>query len=150
MNTVAIRFPKHRIIRRILKKISFPLAIPSANKSGGISPVQAIDVAEEFNQKLKFIFDGGKSNIGIESTVVDLTSVPKILRPGIISGKEINTVIKSKVTNFDNLKTIRSPGLMKKHYSPGIPMKLNQKKLLKIMHLLPLVKNIHNQKMFLI
>jgi len=131
LNTVAIRFPKHRIIRRILKKISFPLAIPSANKSGGISPVQAIDVAEEFNQKLKFIFDGGKSNIGIESTVVDLTSVPKILRPGIISGKEINTVIKSKVTNFDNLKTIRSPGLMKKHYSPGIPMKLNQKKIIK-------------------
>ena len=81
LNTIAIRFPKHRAIRSILKKIDFPLAMPSANKSNNVSPVTAEDVFDEFNKEIKLIIDGGKCKIGIESTVVDLVSVPKILRP---------------------------------------------------------------------
>ncbi len=96
LNTVAIRFPSNLIIRKILKKLNFPLAIPSGNISSGISPISAQDVAEEFKKKLNFIIDGGVSKIGIESTVVDLSSKIKILRPGIISSKEISKVLKKK------------------------------------------------------
>ena len=85
LNTMAIRFPSHKIIRSVLKNINFPLAMPSANISSQVSPVSAQDVADEFKKKLNFIIDGGVSKIGIESTVIDLRNKPSILRPGIIS-----------------------------------------------------------------
>ncbi len=126
LKTVAIRFPHHKIIRLILKKISFPLAMPSANISSSISPVCAKDVADEFQQKIKFILDGGKSFVGIESTVVDLTNKPRILRPGIIGPESINKVLKVNVRYIKKTSIIKSPGMLKKHYSPGIPIKLNR------------------------
>jgi len=125
LNTVAIRFPKHKVIKTLLRFLSFPLAIPSANISSGLSPIDAFNVFEEFKKKLKIIIDGGRSKFGIESTVVDLTNQPKILRPGIISPNEIKKVLKS---NFSKKKTnLRSPGMIKKHYSPGIPVIIGQK-----------------------
>ena len=127
LNTVAIRFPSHKIIRSILKSINFPLAMPSANISSSISPVNAEDVADEFKKNIKFILDGGKSKIGIESTVVDLTGKPTVLRPGIISTKIINKVLKIKINFKKKGFRISSPGMLKKHYSPGIPVFLNQK-----------------------
>ncbi len=128
LNTIAIRFPKNKIIRSILRKINFPLAMPSANKSAKISPVKSIDVFEEFNQKLKIIIEGGKSKIGIESTVIDLTSNPRILRPGIIDKKKIEKILKIKINDNIAKSKILSPGMLKKHYSPGIPVLINQKK----------------------
>ena len=128
LNTVAVRFPKHRFIKAILKEINFPLAMPSANKSSNVSPVMAKDVYEEFKTKIKFILDGGKSKIGIESTVIDLTGTPKILRPGIIDKKNIEKVLKLNLRDNFKTKIIRSPGMMKKHYSPGIPISINQNK----------------------
>ena len=92
LNTVAIRFPSHRVVRAILKRVNFPLAMPSANLSMSISPVNALDVADEFKKNIKLIINGGKSKIGIESTVIDLTANPKILRPGIIGPEVINRV----------------------------------------------------------
>ena len=74
LKTVAVRFPKHKAIRTILKEVNFPLAMPSANKSQGVSPTCAQDVLEEFKKKFPLIFDGGDSILGIESTVIDLTS----------------------------------------------------------------------------
>tara|TARA_B100001093_G_scaffold427586_1_gene422011 strand:- start:967 stop:1920 length:954 start_codon:yes stop_codon:yes gene_type:complete len=127
LDTVAIRFPKNSIIRSVLKKINFPLAMPSANKSTNISPVKAEDVFEEFKKQIELIIDGGKCKIGIESTVIDLTSIPKILRPGIIDKAAIEKILKSKIKTNRN-KNNRSPGMMKKHYSPGIPVLINQKK----------------------
>jgi len=128
LNTVAIRFPQHKVIRSLLKNINFPLAMPSANISSNVSPIKAEDVCEEFEHKLKFIIDGGKSKIGIESTVVDMTNLPRILRPGSINKKTIEKILKKKVRiNFKD-KKIRSPGSTKKHYSPGIPVQTNQKK----------------------
>ena len=97
LNTVAIRFPKHKMIRAILKRINFPLAMPSANKSTKVSPVSSTDVYDEFKKKIKLIIDGGKCKIGIESTVIDLTSSPKILRPGIIEKRIIENVLKLKI-----------------------------------------------------
>ena len=126
LSTVAVRFPSNKKTRVILSKLNFPLAIPSANKSAGISPVNAVDVAEEFKNKIKIIVDGGNSKIGIESTVIDLTERIAILRPGIISGKKISKILGRKVWIIKKHKKIKSPGALKKHYSPNIPMKLNQ------------------------
>ena len=126
LKTVAIRFPSHNTTRSILKKLNFPLAMPSANLSSGISPVNASDVADEFKKKIKIIIDGGSSKIGIESTVVSLIGKPKILRPGIIGTKTINKFL--KISIIKKISKIRSPGMLKRHYSPGIPVLLNQKK----------------------
>ena len=128
LKTVAVRFPKHKIIRTLLKEVNFPLAMPSANKSKSISPVSAKDVYEEFKKKIPLIIDGGVSRVGIESTVIDLTAYPRILRPGRIHQKLIEKILKLKIKNKVLNKIIKSPGMMKKHYSPGIPVLINQKK----------------------
>ena len=128
LKTVAVRFPKHKIIRSILKKIYFPLAMPSANKSTSVSPVTAKDVYDEFQKKIPLIIDGGVSKVGIESTVIDLTSYPKILRPGKIHKNLIEKTLKLKLKKHIQKKIVKSPGMMKKHYSPGIPVLINQKK----------------------
>ena len=83
---------------------------------------------DEFRGKVQLIIDGAKCEVGIESTVIDLVNEPKILRPGIIDKGSIEAILKKKIKkNFIN-KKIRSPGMMKRHYSPGIPVLINQKK----------------------
>ena len=128
LKTVAVRVPKNKTIRKILKSLNFPLAVPSANKSTQVSPVSASDVVSEFGTSLKFILNGGSCIIGIESTVVDLTSRAKILRPGLINPSDISKTLNKKITIYKGSKAIKAPGMLKKHYSPGIPIKLNQKK----------------------
>ena len=120
-----MRFPKNKIIRSLLKKLTFPLAIPSANISTGVSPTEPLDVVDEFKNKIKFILNGGKSLIGLESTVINLSSKPEILRPGSISHTQIEKVLGKKVSNVTKSKFVISPGMHKRHYSPGIPIKLN-------------------------
>jgi L-threonylcarbamoyladenylate synthase len=127
LKTVAVRIPENKTIRKILKILNFPLAIPSANKSTQISPVSAKDVASEFGNSLKFILNGGSCKIGLESTVVDLTSNAKILRPGLINPFDISKVLNKKTEVSTGSKTIKAPGMLKRHYSPGIPIKLDQK-----------------------
>ena len=126
LNTVAIRFPSHRTTRSVLKRLGFPLAMPSANLSSGVSPINAQDVADEFKKKIKIIINSGNSKIGIESTVISLVGKPKILRPGIIVAKTIRRFFKINIIKKSS--RISSPGMLKKHYSPGIPILLNQKK----------------------
>jgi L-threonylcarbamoyladenylate synthase len=128
LKTVAVRVPRNKVIRKILKSLNFPLAIPSANKSSHISPVSAEDVAQEFHGSIKIILNGGLCKIGLESTVLDLTSKPKILRPGLISPANISKILNRKTSIGHSSKIIKAPGMLKRHYSPGIPMKLNQKK----------------------
>ena len=125
LKTIAVRFPNNKVIRSLLKKLSFPLAIPSANISTGVSPTEPLDVVDEFKNKIKFILNGGKSIIGLESTVINLSNKPRILRPGAISNIQIGKILKKKVSNVAGPKLIVSPGMLKRHYSPGIPMKLN-------------------------
>ncbi len=126
LDSVAVRFPKHKVLRKILRKINFPLAMPSANKSGKVSPTCAKHVYNQFRKKI-IIVDGGNSTVGIESTVVDLTSDMSILRPGTISSKQIQKILGKKIF-YKKSKKIRSPGNLKNHYSPDIPIKLNVKK----------------------
>ena len=82
LNSVAVRFPKNAVIRNLLKQLNFPLAIPSANISSNVSPIKATDVIDEFGKKINFVLDGGRSKIGLESTVISLYGKAKILRPG--------------------------------------------------------------------
>ena len=149
LNTFAIRFPNHKILRSILKKIDFPLAMPSANKSNKVSPVNALDVFDEFQKKIKLIIDGGKSKVGIESTVIDLTKSPVILRPGVISKNSIERALKLKLKKYSKSKKIKSPGMMKKHYYPGIPVLINQKKHDKKSAFIYLKKRYKNNKNFI-
>ena len=128
LKTIAVRFPKHKIIRKLLQNLKFPLAIPSANISSAVSPVSSKDVLDEFSNKIKFILDGGISKIGLESTVISLYGKTQILRPGAINKGQIAKVLNKKISILKKTKKITSPGLLKKHYSPGIPIKLNCKK----------------------
>ena len=123
--TVAIRFPKNKITQKLLKILNYPLAAPSANISTKISPVSASDVREEFGYKIKFILNGGRSKIGLESTIISLVDKPKILRLGGIERTKINKVLNKKIKYDKTNKKISVPGQSKLHYSPGIPIKLN-------------------------
>ena len=127
-NTLAVRFPKNIIARRLLLELNFPLAAPSANISTRLSSVTASDVKEEFGKKIKFIIDGGKSKIGLESTIIDLTKKPRILRHGGITKQQLEKIIKTKIKTNKNSRKIVSPGQLKFHYSPGIPIRINAKK----------------------
>ncbi len=124
-NTLAVRFPKHKLTRKLLKILKYPLAAPSANLSSKISPVSKDDVIDEFGKKIKFILDGGQSKIGIESTIVSLIDKPEILRLGGIERNKIKKFLTNKKKN--NNKKITVPGQGKIHYSPGIPIRLNIK-----------------------
>jgi len=130
-NTLAVRFPKHPITRNLLKKLDFPLAAPSANLSSRVSAVSSADVKDDFGQKIKYILDGGKSSIGLESTIIDLRSKPKLLRLGGLEISAIEKTLNKKVIIQNNPSKIFSPGQTKLHYSPGIPIRLNVKKIKK-------------------
>ena len=95
-NSLAVRFPKHTLFRKLLKTLDYPLAAPSANISTKLSSVQASDVSEEFGPKIKYILNGGRCNIGIESTIVNLLKKPAILRLGGLDILEIEKILKKK------------------------------------------------------
>jgi len=125
--TIAVRFPKNKITQNLLSKLNFPLAAPSANISTRLSPVKFDDVKEEFGNKIKLILDGGKTKIGLESTIIDLTNKISILRPGGITIEQLEKVLHRKLKLKNYLKNIKSPGQLGFHYSPGIPVRLNAK-----------------------
>ena len=127
-NSIAVRFPSHPLTRKLLKKINYPLAAPSANISTSISPVSKQDVIDEFGSKLKFILDGGSSRIGLESTIINLIGKPHILRLGGINSKLIHKLINPLENKNEKTVKIKVPGTSKLHYSPGIPLRLNAKK----------------------
>ena len=124
--TIAVRFPKHKLTRKLLKILNFPLAAPSANISKRISSVTKLDVVEEFGKKIKFVLDGGRSREGLESTIVNLVGKQKILRLGSIEKNKIEKYLFKN--NKKSQQKITVPGQGKIHYSPGIPMRLNIKK----------------------
>ena len=127
LDTIAVRIPKEKNIIKLLSILKYPLAAPSANKSKSLSPTTAKHVAEEFGKSVKMIIDGGVCKIGIESTVIDLTTKPKILREGGLSSNIIEKFLKVKLTK-DKSKIVKSPGQIGLHYSPGIPIYMNREK----------------------
>ena len=125
--TLAVRFPKHYLLRNLLKNLNYPLAAPSANISSGLSSVKVSDVCDAFGVKIKFILDGGRSKLGVESTILDLTDKPSLLRYGGLDISKIEKVLNKKLLIKTNTKYKISPGLFSLHYSPGIPLRMNAK-----------------------
>jgi L-threonylcarbamoyladenylate synthase len=125
--TLAVRFPKHLLFRKLLKNLNYPLAAPSANISTKLSSVQASDVIEEFGSKIKYILNGGKCQIGVESTIINLTTKPTILRFGGLDILKIEKILKKKVVIDTSSKKKIAPGQFPLHYSPGIPLRTNVK-----------------------
>ena len=127
-NTLAVRFPKHPLFKRLLKSLDYPLAAPSANMSTRLSSVKASDVIEEFGSKIKYVLDGGKCQIGLESTIINLLKKPTILRFGGLDVSKIEKILKKRVLIKTNSKKKIAPGQFPLHYSPGIPLRTNAKK----------------------
>ncbi len=128
-NTLAVRFPKHPVARNLLKLLEFPLAAPSANISSRVSAVTSSDVKEDFEKKIKYILEGGRSSVGVESTIIDLRKKPKILRLGGLEVETLQKILKKKILINTNPSKISAPGQLRIHYSPGIPIRLNVKKI---------------------
>ena len=122
--TLAVRFPSHPLTKKLLKLLNYPLAAPSANITTKISSVSKEDVIEEFGNKIKFILNGGRCKIGLESTIISLVGRPKILRLGGIEKSRINYVLKRNL-QYNKTDKITVPGQSNLHYSPGIPIRLN-------------------------
>ena len=130
-NSLAIRFPRHSVTRKLLKILEFPLAAPSANPSSRVSAVTSADVKEDFGKKIKYVLEGGKASIGVESTIIDLRKKPQILRLGGLNVSNIQKILRKKISINNKPMKITSPGQSKFHYSPGIPIRLNAKNILK-------------------
>ena len=130
-NALAVRFPKHPVTRVLLKGLKFPVAAPSANISSRVSAVTSTEVKDDFGKKIKYVLEGGKSLIGVESTIIDLRKKPKILRLGGLEIKSIKKILKKKILIDINPPKISAPGQLQVHYSPGIPIRLNARKIKK-------------------
>ncbi len=130
-NTLAVRFPKHPVLRNLLKYLKFPIAAPSANISSKISAVTSSDVKDDFGKRIKYILEGGRSSVGVESTIIDLRKKPIILRLGGLEVGIIQKILKKKISINTNPSKISAPGQLRIHYSPGIPIRLNVNKIKK-------------------
>jgi L-threonylcarbamoyladenylate synthase len=120
-DTVGIRWPSHPFIQTVIRECGFPLAAPSANLSGRVSPTNAEHVRKSVGGKIPLIVDGGQTQVGIESTVLDLTETPpRILRPGMIHAESLAAAISGVQSSGFKAhgSELRSPGLLEKHYSP--------------------------------
>lgn len=123
-DTVGLRCPAHPLARELLRRFDGGLAAPSANRFGRISPTSAQHVREEFGDAVPLVLDGGDSDVGIESTIVDLSGeAPRILRPGGISREQIEHVI-GPVAMGSHAHSPRASGTLEAHYAPRTPMLL--------------------------
>ncbi len=124
LDTVAVRVPAHPIAQALLRATGRPIAAPSANRSGRVSPTEAAHVAAEFGAEVAMIVDGGSCPVGVESTVLDLTgAVPALLRPGGVPF-EILEALLGPLADGDPIRP-RSPGMLPSHYAPTLPLRLN-------------------------
>lgn len=126
LETLAVRMPAHRIALDLLKVSGLPIAAPSANAFGKLSPTTPQHVADSLGTNVDLILDGGPTVIGVESTVLDLTGQhPLILRPGGITREQLEDTLGEKIGNALHTGTPLSPGMLKSHYAPDLPLRLN-------------------------
>ncbi len=129
LDTVALRSPAHKVARRLLEAAQLPIAAPSANRSGRISPTSAADVEAELGDVPAMILDGGRCPLGLESTVIRIAEDgPQILRSGALPREEIEDVLGRKLTSFGGEEGAPlSPGQLASHYAPDSAIRLNAK-----------------------
>ena len=126
LSTVALRCPHNKIAIDLISEFNGPLAAPSANTSNKISPTSYSMVKNDIGNKIPLILDGGECNVGIESTIIDLTKKPYvILRPGGVSNEDIEEFLNTNVLFNNKSNNIIAPGMLKKHYSPNLPLRIN-------------------------
>jgi L-threonylcarbamoyladenylate synthase len=125
LDTIALRAPAHPVAQALLVKAALPLAGPSANRSGRISPTAAAHVEAELGDRPAMILDGGPSPLGIESTVVSVVGEPAQLRPGAVPRETIERVLGAPLVAAKSAERAASPGQLPTHYAPRTPLRLD-------------------------
>ncbi len=126
LDSIAVRMPDHPVAQDLLRAVKRPLAAPSANASGTVSPTLADHVKQSLGGKVDLVIDGGASRIGLESTVLDLTQhTATILRPGAITAEQIAALIGPVRVAMEDPAAPKSPGQLASHYAPSLPVRLN-------------------------
>ncbi len=125
LDTLAVRMPAHEVARAVIRAAGLPLAAPSANPSGRLSPTTAAHVAEGLGGRVALVLDGGPCPVGVESTVVDLTGPkPVLLRPGGVAEEKIARLI-GPLARPGGHGPLKSPGMLESHYAPHLPLRLD-------------------------
>jgi len=127
LETVAVRVPAHPVALALLQAAGLPVAAPSANRSGAVSPTTARHVAQCLGGRVSLILDGGPCRVGVESTVLDLTGArPALLRPGGLAAEILEAALgRPLLRSTDSPDAPRSPGQLASHYAPAAPVRLN-------------------------
>ena len=127
LDTLAVRVPGHPVALELLREAGVPVAAPSANKSGSLSPTTPAHVHEQLGDEVDMILAAGASAVGLESTVLDLSGdIPVILRPGGVTPEQIFDVLEQEVVvENEESEAPKSPGMLLKHYAPSTPVRIN-------------------------
>ncbi|MCA1909290.1 MAG: threonylcarbamoyl-AMP synthase [Magnetospirillum sp.] len=127
LDTLAIRMPDHPVARAVIRAAGRPVAAPSANRSGAVSPTLAEHVAESLGDRVGLIVDGGPCRVGVESTVLDLsTPRPTLLRPGGVTAEQLEQALGEPLAcPHQDPQAPKSPGMLASHYAPGLPVRLD-------------------------
>ncbi|HTH56974.1 MAG TPA: L-threonylcarbamoyladenylate synthase [Cyclobacteriaceae bacterium] len=125
LDRVGIRCPNHQLTHALLKSLSFPLAAPSANPFGYVSPTKPEHVNEQLGNKIDYILDGGECNIGIESTIIGFENdIPMIHRVGGLSVEKIELIVGDVQVQTQSVSNPQAPGQLQSHYAPGKILKI--------------------------
>jgi L-threonylcarbamoyladenylate synthase len=125
LDTVGVRMPDHALTLELLRSLNFPLAAPSANPFGYISPTNALHVAEQLGERIPYILDGGECAIGVESTIIDCSGdTPTILRLGGTAVETIEEIIGPVRVNAISTSSPQAPGMLHSHYAPRKPLRV--------------------------
>jgi L-threonylcarbamoyladenylate synthase len=126
LDTLAIRFPSHPVAQELIRRVDLPIAAPSANASGRLSPTEAGHVAESLAGKIDLIIDGGRTEVGVESTVLDLSEeTPTLLRPGGVTREQIEALVGPIRAADSDPDAPKSPGQLSSHYAPAALVRLD-------------------------
>lgn len=126
LDTVAVRAPNHPVAQALLKAAGRPVAAPSANRSGAVSPTTPMHVVESLGERVSVVLAGGRCPVGVESTVLDLSGeTPVLLRPGAVLREEIERLIGPVLVSADTPDAPKSPGQLESHYAPAAAVRLN-------------------------
>jgi L-threonylcarbamoyladenylate synthase len=127
LETIAVRVPAHKVALDLISAAGVPIAAPSANRSGELSPTSPSHVAQSLGDAVDMILAGGAAKYGLESTVLDLTGDhPAIVRPGAVSAEDISALLECPIPyELEVTDKPRSPGQLLRHYAPSVPLRLN-------------------------
>lgn len=123
--TLAVRVPGHPVAQAVLRQFDGPVAAPSANPSGRISPTEASHVTAGLAGRIEAVLDGGACDVGLESTILGLEGAPTLLRPGGIPVEAIEAALGAPLEHYAEGGVLTAPGQMTSHYAPGAPVRLN-------------------------